>query len=98
MTDHRTLKHVCGLSGYNGMIDPPCPACEAREAAREAPADAPPATPHVVNAEWMHTHGDVLEYTCSCGVSWIDDNSEPPDHKAARKAAEPPDSKRKSTD
>ncbi len=20
--------HVCGLSGYNGMIDPPCPACE----------------------------------------------------------------------
>jgi hypothetical protein len=45
MTDHRTLKHVCGLSGYNGMIDPPCPACEAREAAREAPADAPPATP-----------------------------------------------------
>lgn len=22
--------HVCGLAGYNGMIDPPCPACEAR--------------------------------------------------------------------
>lgn len=21
--------HVCGLAGYNGMIDPPCPACEA---------------------------------------------------------------------
>lgn len=25
--------HVCGLSGYNGMIDPPCPGCEAREKA-----------------------------------------------------------------
>lgn len=23
------IAHVCGLSGYNGMIDPPCPACEA---------------------------------------------------------------------
>lgn len=22
-------KHVCGEQGYNGMIDPPCPACEA---------------------------------------------------------------------
>lgn len=21
-------KHVCGLMGYNDMIDPPCPACE----------------------------------------------------------------------
>jgi hypothetical protein len=20
-------EHVCGLSGYNGMLDPPCPAC-----------------------------------------------------------------------
>ncbi len=32
-------EHVCGLSGYNGMIDPPCPACEwyrlKREAARQ---------------------------------------------------------------
>jgi hypothetical protein len=23
-------RHVCGLSGYNGMIDPPCPGCEER--------------------------------------------------------------------
>lgn len=23
-------QHVCGLSGYNGMLDPPCPACELR--------------------------------------------------------------------
>ena len=22
--------HVCGLQGYNGMIDPPCPGCERR--------------------------------------------------------------------
>lgn len=22
-------EHVCGLAGYNGMIDPPCPACAA---------------------------------------------------------------------
>lgn len=22
-------QHVCGMQGYNGMIDPPCPACEA---------------------------------------------------------------------
>lgn len=21
------VEHVCGLSGYNPMIDPPCPAC-----------------------------------------------------------------------
>jgi hypothetical protein len=21
-------QHVCGLAGYNGMIDPPCPACQ----------------------------------------------------------------------
>lgn len=25
-----TPQHVCGLQGYNGMIDPPCPGCEAR--------------------------------------------------------------------
>ena len=25
-----TPEHVCGLSGYNGMIDPPCPGCEYR--------------------------------------------------------------------
>jgi hypothetical protein len=25
-------EHVCGLQGYNGMIDPPCPGCEARAA------------------------------------------------------------------
>jgi hypothetical protein len=24
--------HVCGLQGYNPMIDPPCPGCEMREA------------------------------------------------------------------
>jgi hypothetical protein len=23
-------EHVCGLQGYNPMIDPPCPGCEAR--------------------------------------------------------------------
>jgi hypothetical protein len=23
-----TPRHVCGLMGYNGMIDPPCPGCE----------------------------------------------------------------------
>jgi hypothetical protein len=23
-------EHVCGLQGYNGMIDPPCPGCVAR--------------------------------------------------------------------
>jgi hypothetical protein len=23
-------EHVCGLQGYDGMRDPPCPACEAR--------------------------------------------------------------------
>ena len=23
-----SLQHVCGLQGYNPMIDPPCPACE----------------------------------------------------------------------
>jgi hypothetical protein len=32
---HRTadqpdaVHHVCGLQGYDGMIDPPCPACTA---------------------------------------------------------------------
>lgn len=26
-------EHVCGLTGYNGMIDPPCPACEAAKEA-----------------------------------------------------------------
>ena len=25
-----TPEHVCGLQGYNPMIDPPCPGCEAR--------------------------------------------------------------------
>lgn len=25
--------HVCGLSGYNPMIDPPCPGCEHRRQA-----------------------------------------------------------------
>lgn len=25
---HITESHVCGLAGYNGMIDPPCPACQ----------------------------------------------------------------------
>jgi oligoribonuclease len=25
-------QHVCGLSGYDGMRDPPCPGCEARDA------------------------------------------------------------------
>jgi hypothetical protein len=29
-------EHVCGLQGYNGMIDPPCPGCEARNAAWES--------------------------------------------------------------
>ena len=24
------LHHVCGLQGYNPMIDPPCQACEER--------------------------------------------------------------------
>lgn len=24
------VEHVCGLEGYNGMIDPPCPACQPR--------------------------------------------------------------------
>ncbi len=24
----KSPEHVCGLQGYNGMIDPPCPACE----------------------------------------------------------------------
>lgn len=28
--DEKT-KHVCGLQGYNGMIDPPCPACELKK-------------------------------------------------------------------
>lgn len=27
----RAPEHVCGLRGYNGMIDPPCPACEANK-------------------------------------------------------------------
>ena len=27
-----TPTHVCGLTGYNRMIDPPCPACEEPEA------------------------------------------------------------------
>lgn len=26
----RDRAHVCGLSGYNGMIDPPCPGCQDR--------------------------------------------------------------------
>ena len=25
------LNHVCGLQGYDGMIDPPCPACNNNE-------------------------------------------------------------------
>lgn len=28
-------QHVCGLSGYNGTIDPPCPACEAASKRRQ---------------------------------------------------------------
>lgn len=35
-------EHVCGLTGYNGMIDPPCPACVAR--AGETPATNPEST------------------------------------------------------
>ena len=26
VTDKTTAEHVCGLAGYNGMIDAPCPA------------------------------------------------------------------------
>ena len=26
--------HVCGLQGYNGMVDPPCPGCEANRKRR----------------------------------------------------------------
>lgn len=29
--DSQETKHVCGLAGYNGMIDPPCSACESRK-------------------------------------------------------------------
>src|SRR4051812_33703344 len=33
----RKAEHVCGMSGYNGMIDPPCPGCEVtRELLRPA--------------------------------------------------------------
>lgn len=33
-----TPEHVCGLSGYNGMIDPPCPGCEAAARRRRGEA------------------------------------------------------------
>jgi len=31
MTDPKRTDRVCGLSGYDGMKDPPCPGCEERE-------------------------------------------------------------------
>jgi hypothetical protein len=35
--DSATGPHVCGLAGYNGMTDPPCPACSASVTIRESP-------------------------------------------------------------
>ena len=37
-------EHVCGLQGYNPMIDPPCPVCEANNAGRTIPAASSPET------------------------------------------------------
>ena len=34
------LEHVCGLQGYNGMIDPPCPLCEWNKRRHAAPSPA----------------------------------------------------------
>jgi hypothetical protein len=31
--------HVCGLSGYNGMIDPPCPQCEWQRLCHQRPTE-----------------------------------------------------------
>lgn len=36
-------EHVCGLQGYNPMIDPPCPGCEARNAQFAAQKETAPA-------------------------------------------------------
>lgn len=34
-TEIKSPEHVCGLQGYNPMIDPPCPGCEDRNRATE---------------------------------------------------------------
>ncbi len=32
-------QHVCGLDGYDGMIDPPCPACRPTDEATAVQSD-----------------------------------------------------------
>jgi hypothetical protein len=34
-TQEPRFEHICGLMGYNPMIDPPCPACTARRVKQE---------------------------------------------------------------
>lgn len=38
MSTDQKPEHVCGLQGYNGMIDPPCPGCQARDARLSQPS------------------------------------------------------------
>jgi hypothetical protein len=48
MTNHRTLRggpQACERHAKLGLFEPCCDDCYKAEAAREAPADAPPATP-----------------------------------------------------
>jgi len=53
------VQHICGLEGYNGMIDPPCPACEKYGQARAFPAEES-------EDKEDFTHGGHA-YICECG-------------------------------
>jgi hypothetical protein len=40
--------HVCGMQGYNGMIDPPCPGCERNRKAQSGHGNLVTCVPHGV--------------------------------------------------
>src|SRR5688500_18895944 len=57
-------EHVCGLTGFNPMIDPPCPGCEADRAVYP---EAPPEALTPPKGTWKRC-GESAWFACpSCG-------------------------------
>ncbi len=70
----REAEHVCGLQGYNRMIDPPCPACEANgdrqdgEYAPIVPRRAPPSREAELQAVWDQAKRNHATYSATSDV------------------------------